>query len=186
MFPVVAHRATCLPPTRQTAESIDAIQRRMVSGLLLRQRLEEEDENDFHRRRQRESSCVISRVGRWSDELLMRSHAWDAHARRGSADTPAHRFLKLDTLRFLEALRRDFILAHGTQGDTIGVGAGRFGQRLKRGRPAARWEESLEKTRGRCKQLLDDKAANKRRPQAKRIKVASESRKNLSSDVAGE
>ena len=131
----------------------------------------------------REAALAIARAGKWSDELLLRSHAWDAHCRRGSGDTPTARFLGLGRLALLQQLRAAFIFSHGTQGDSIGIGAGRFGLRAGRGRPAARWEEAIERSKERYTQLLQDRRDCKMRPKSRRTPIAAGSRKDIATEM---
>ena len=151
----------------------------MVSMLSSATPKENEDTATFHRRRQREAALAIAHQGKWSDDLLLRSHGWDAHCKRALVVSPAARFLKLDRLSSLQQLRAAFIFAHGTQGDTIGLGAGRFGLRAGRGRPATRWEEAIENSKAQVQQLKADRSDSKSRPKCRRVGLASASRRDV-------
>ena len=81
-------------------------------------------------------------------------HAWNAHCLRGNAPSLASLHIGENRADALRNLRKEYILKNGTQGDSISVQSGRFGRRLLRGRPPMRWEEALERSQDRRRELL--------------------------------
>ena len=94
LIPVLSHSATQLPPTRTLHDAIDALQRKFLAIVIATPRLPEEDDGAFLRRRSNIAATVQRKRLSWSERLLLKCHAWDAHCRREHVVTPASRFIK--------------------------------------------------------------------------------------------
>ena len=169
LFGQLAFRGTVWPPTRKTYEGVDALQRKMLLGLLQISRLEAETDAAYYARRHNIASTIANRTTRWSDRLLVRAHNWQGHLLRAHVPSPATAQAALKHEVTLERMRFNYIELNGTQGDTISVTAGRFGTRQFRGRPPMRWAEGLKRSEERCKQVLES-IKDKRKCRAKTLK----------------
>jgi len=82
VLPVMQHRDTRWPPTREREAQIDRLQRKMVSSVMRLPFLEHEPPVDYLRRRHREATKVMRRVGFWSNQHCKRVQAWHEHLQR--------------------------------------------------------------------------------------------------------
>jgi len=82
VLPVMQHRDTRWPPTQEREAQIDKLQRKMVSSIMRLPVLPHELPADYVRRRHREATKVMSKLGFWSDQHCKRVQAWHEHLKR--------------------------------------------------------------------------------------------------------
>ena len=82
VVPILQHRDTRWPPCAQRQQDIDTLQRRMISSIVRAKPTAGEPAADFVRRRNRETTRHMNRIGKWSTKHLDRVLAWDSHLRR--------------------------------------------------------------------------------------------------------
>ena len=130
VLPVLHHRDTRWPPSKQRCQDIDRMQRKMVAAILRPPMLSGECPADHARRRNRLASAQIAKAGPWRINHYQRVLAWDAHCRRSrNKNSWASMLLDVRGESWLAERR-----AHCRMGTET---------RVNRGAPATRWHEGV-------------------------------------------
>ena len=139
VLPVMQHRNTRWPPSRQRCTEIAQVQRKMVSSILRVPVLRGELPADYARRRNRAATTHINATGDWRRGYCQRVADWDDHCHRPrNGQSWAAKLIDFRAEAWLAQRRRE----HTRRGDTS-----RLDCRSCQGAPAPRWHKGMKHAR---------------------------------------
>ena len=150
---------------------MDSMQTNMVSILMQVPRTEGEDWVGFVRRKRRVARDVCARLGFWSLDWAKKQISWHDHVMRHAG--PLKDLLLLRNHDWLLQQRSRFVPSFGSEFSRVSLAAGRTGTRLNIGKPASRWDASIELAKASLAGRADSQNSNHALSIGTRIRQAS-------------
>jgi hypothetical protein len=144
LLPVISDRSPSWPYYSDIAQRMDSLQTNLIGQLLQVAPEPDEPVSEFHRRRAKIASAIVTGSARWSEVWARQQQRWHEHIVRDTLQTSQAKALFLHQgAEWLRKKRQPFVPKFSISARAFTQEAGRLATRRSAGQPKKRYHEGL-------------------------------------------